>query len=142
MSVALGSTAIDEILDVDLETGTDLTAATNATPVVITATAHGLTVGDWVKVANALGNVGANGFWRVSVVADANTATLAGSVGNSAWTSGGKVQKVTSGLVRQLKPGNLNDLQDTLNRRAYARTSVANRSQESNLATIFTSGLS
>jgi hypothetical protein len=65
-----------------------ITAATNATPIAITAAAHGFLTGDSVRVTGVLGNTAANGLWTVTKV-DANTFTLTGSVGNGAWTSGG-----------------------------------------------------
>lgn len=70
-----------------------ITAASNATPIVITSATHGYTTGDAVTIASVGGNTAANGNWIVTVV-DANSyslATLAGvaSVGNGAYTSGG-----------------------------------------------------
>lgn len=62
--------------------------ATNATPIVITSSGHGLGVGDRVNVAQVAGTTAANGTWTVSAVT-ANTFTLSGSVGNSDYTSGG-----------------------------------------------------
>ena len=65
-----------------------ITGATNATPIVITSVAHGLTTGNVVAIKNVLGNTAANGTWTVTVV-DANTFSLQTSVGNGAYTSGG-----------------------------------------------------
>lgn len=65
-----------------------ITAASNATPIVITSTAHGLVTGDAVTVAAVGGNTAANGNWLVTKI-DANTFSLDGSVGNGAYTSGG-----------------------------------------------------
>lgn len=65
-----------------------LTAATNATPVVVTTTsAHGLIVGDQVQVSGITTNTGADGTFLVSIVGSATTLTLGGSVGNG--VSGG-----------------------------------------------------
>lgn len=75
-----------------------ITAASNATPIVITSTAHGLATGDRVTIASVGGNTNANGDWKV-VVLTANTfsiyteAGVAGA-GNSAYTSGGTAQKM------------------------------------------------
>lgn len=68
-----------------------VTGATNATPIVIAATAHGMgAVGTIlpVTIASVSGNTAANGFWSVLVV-DANHFSLRGSVGNGSYTSGG-----------------------------------------------------
>lgn len=84
------------------ETGS-ITGATNASPVVITSTAHGLPVGTVVTVSGVLGNTGANGTYRISVVGSANLFTLAGSVGNAAYTSGGTWK--TTGLYKVVLTG-------------------------------------
>lgn len=65
-----------------------VSAATNATPIVVTTSAaHGLSVGDVVTVKGALVNTGANGTWRVSVVGSSTTATLENSAGNGTYTA-------------------------------------------------------
>jgi ribosomal protein S11 len=71
-----------------------ITGATNATPIVITATAHGFSNGDIVVVGGVLGNLAANGVWAITGVA-ANTFNLTdpvsgtNAVGSAAYTSGG-----------------------------------------------------
>ena len=65
-----------------------ITGATNATPIVITSTAHGLITGDRVTIVNVGGNTAANGTWTVTLVS-ANTFSLQTSVGNGVYTSGG-----------------------------------------------------
>lgn len=67
-----------------------ITDATNASPIQITATGHGLTTGDKVSISGVTGNTAANGLFRVIVV-DANTLTLTGSTGNGIYTNGGKM---------------------------------------------------
>lgn len=69
-----------------------VTAATNASPIVLTATGHGLAEYDLVNVTSVGGNTAANGVWFVHVV-DANTVNLLGSTGNAAYTSGGIITK-------------------------------------------------
>lgn len=71
-----------------------VTGATNATPIVLTATAHGFSNGDIIVVGGVGGNTAANNIWKASAVA-ANTITLVSvddgttnSVGNGAYTSG------------------------------------------------------
>lgn len=82
----------------DLDTATTaikaITGATNATPVVITATAHGFSNGDLVLIGKVGGNLSANGVFQIASVAT-NTFNLVdpitGSnvVGSAAYTSGG-----------------------------------------------------
>lgn len=64
-----------------------VTSATNATPIVVTATGHNLVNGDIVYCTGFAGNTGANGAFTVSGVAG-NAFTLTGSVGNGAYTAG------------------------------------------------------
>jgi hypothetical protein len=68
-----------------------ITGATNASPIVITATAHGYTTNDLVIIASVGGNTNANNTWQISAVTT-NTFSLLGSTGNSAYTSGGTAQ--------------------------------------------------
>lgn len=69
-----------------------VTAATNATPIAITtASAHGLSTGNFVTLSGVLGNTAANGTWTITVTGS-STFTLTGSSGNAAYTSGGIVE--------------------------------------------------
>jgi hypothetical protein len=81
-----------------LKNGADLTAlsisgATNANPVVVTAAGHGLSTGQFVYIAGIVGTTAANGYWPV-VVTSSSTFSLAGSVGNGSYVSGGTVADV------------------------------------------------
>jgi hypothetical protein len=72
-----------------------LTNATNANPIVITSTAHGLTSGMRVTIGNVQGNTAANGNYTITVI-DANRFSLNSSSGNGAytthsWTVGGTI---------------------------------------------------
>ncbi len=69
-----------------------ITAASNATPISVTATAHGLATGMFVSVSAVGGNTAANGDFKVTNTG-ANTFTLDGSVGNGTYTSGGAAQR-------------------------------------------------
>lgn len=69
-----------------------VTAASNASPIVITTAAHGFSTGDVVTIASVGGNTAANGTFRVTVVSS-TTFQLDGSTGNGAYTSGGTVAK-------------------------------------------------
>lgn len=62
-----------------------ISAATNATPIVLTlAAGHGLKNGDRLAVSGITGNTNANGEWTLASVT-ATGATLVGSVGNGAY---------------------------------------------------------
>lgn len=82
-----------------------ITGATNATPIVITSNSHGLSDGDLVGIDGIVGNTAPNTrIWTV-VNTTTNTFTLAGSVGNGTYTSGGTWYQVpasrSNALVRQ-----------------------------------------
>ena len=70
-----------------------ITGATNASPVVVTQTAHGFANGDVVRVTAVGGNTAANGVWKIANVT-ANTYELVGSAGSAAYTSGGNGSRV------------------------------------------------
>lgn len=70
-----------------------VTGATNATPIVITAVAHGFSTNHTVYITGVGGNTAANGTWRVTVLT-ADTFELNGSVGNGTYTSGGTAQRL------------------------------------------------
>jgi hypothetical protein len=65
-----------------------VTAATTATPIVITAGTHNLTSGAVVTVAGVGGNTAANGTFVITVLSS-TTFSLNNSVGAGAYTSGG-----------------------------------------------------
>lgn len=77
-----------------------ITDATNATPIVLTSTAHGRSTGDKFYVVGIGGNTAANGAFTITKVSD-NTFSLDDSVGNGTYTSGG---------VAYLLPKNNEDL--------------------------------
>lgn len=71
--------------------GGTVTGASNTGPIVITtASPHGLSGSEVVKIAGVLGNTAANGFWSLNVLST-TTFSLVGSTGNGAYTSGGTV---------------------------------------------------
>lgn len=69
------------------EVGT-ITGATNASPIVVTITAHGYETGDQATIVGVLGNTAANGNWTITALT-ANTFSLDDSTGNGSYTSGG-----------------------------------------------------
>lgn len=66
----------------------DITNASNATPIVITSAAHGLTTGATVKIAGVGGNTSANDTWAITVLT-ADTFSLDESSGTADYTGGG-----------------------------------------------------
>jgi hypothetical protein len=88
-----------------------VTGATNASPIVVSAAAHGLSTGDAVDIQGVAGNTAANGFWKVTVV-NANSYSLDGSTGNGAYTSGGTVKRLSVALGRS----DVDDVADAFNR--------------------------
>lgn len=71
--------------------GTQISAASNATPIVITTTtAHGRSTGDRVGIVNVEGNIAANGYWTITVLTT-TTFSLDGSAGSGAYSGGGFV---------------------------------------------------
>lgn len=78
---------ISNTLTVANGTGT-ITAASNAAPIVITSTAHGLSTGNTVRIEDVTGNTAANGDWVVTNLT-ADTFSLQTSVGNGTYNAGG-----------------------------------------------------
>lgn len=85
------------LLDLDTaDTGCkQITGATNATPIVVTATAHGYSNGDVVSITGVGGNTAANGKFRIANQATntfelTNYDTGANVAGSGAYTSGGR----------------------------------------------------
>lgn len=76
--------------------GNGIVGASNTNPITITtATAHGLTTGAVVYITGVAGNLGANGFWAVSVTS-ATTFVLVGAVNTGSYTTGGTVNVCTT----------------------------------------------
>jgi hypothetical protein len=69
-----------------------ISAATNASPIVLTTSTQSWSSGDKITVTGVGGNTAANGTWILSA-ATSTTATLTGSTGNAAYTSGGTAQR-------------------------------------------------
>lgn len=83
--------------------GVAVTGATNASPIVITAAAHGYSNGDRVFIEGVTGNTAANtenagvaDNWLVAS-ATTNTFALTGSTGDGAYVSGGTVIEIDGG---------------------------------------------
>jgi hypothetical protein len=87
-----------------LGSATNITSSTNASPIVITATAHGLGTGDTVIVAGHSTNTNAVGTWNISAVGT-NTITLQGTTGNGVGGATGTVQGFTLPYVTGMKLG-------------------------------------
>lgn len=91
-----------------MTTAKTITGASNATPIVITSVAHGLSDDNIIVVHDVLGNTAANGTWKVANKTD-DTLELLGSVGAVDYTSGGKMFKESSNFTRIIKasPGTI-----------------------------------
>lgn len=84
-----------------LEAAKTITGITNANPGVVTATAHGFSNGDWVKVSGVVGMNNINGETFVVAGVTANTFQLQDTFGNNyntttlgAYVSGGTVARI------------------------------------------------
>lgn len=64
--------------------------ATNADPIVITSTAHGLATNDRVKIEGVRGNYSANGTWTITKI-NSDTFSLNVSLGTGLYTGGGTI---------------------------------------------------
>lgn len=83
-----GGTATLETTNWNQLSGT-ITNATNASPIVVTSTGHGLNTGDYIFASGVGGNTGLNnGAWWVTKV-DANSFSCNFSVGTGAFSSNG-----------------------------------------------------
>jgi hypothetical protein len=78
--------------------GVSVTAASNASPIVLTTTTHGLVDVSIVTVSGVLGNTAANGTWVVHVP-DSTHLVLRSSTGNGTYTGGGGVTVLSSFAV-------------------------------------------
>jgi hypothetical protein len=79
-------------------TGLVATAATNASPILVTVPNHGLTNGELVECTGFLGNTGANGTYAI-LVNDANSFYLIGSHGTGTYTGGGQIDAGDLGAI-------------------------------------------
>lgn len=80
-----------------------ITSSTNATPIVVTATSHGLTTGDTVLIDNHSTNTNANGVWTVNVLTSSTFQLLnadgSNSTGNGTGGATGTISNITSAVV-------------------------------------------
>jgi len=94
----------DVILESDAFTLT-INGATNATPIVIQTTVpHNLVQGALVTIAGVGGNTNANGQWPIQLFGPTNQFSLVNSAGNSAYTSGGTVQRDAQAMYGTARP--------------------------------------
>ena len=105
-------------------TNSPITAVTNASPIVITSAAHGLTNGEEVIVSEVGGNTNANGTHTIANVTT-NTFELVGSTGNASYTSGG-IWVTSANSIRSLdNPGGPRSHNKTDQYSAYPSYTVA-----------------
>lgn len=81
--------------DGPLQATQSIVSSTNATPIVVTVTAHGYSNGDTIQLAAHTTNTKANGTWEIANVA-ANTFELVGSVGNGVGGAAGTVRNINN----------------------------------------------
>lgn len=90
---------------VESETALVITAATNASPSVITIAGHGYVDGDTITIAGAVGNTAINGYRIVQNVTlnTFTTTTLAGVAvnGNGVYTGSGTATRYYAGVLTQ-----------------------------------------
>jgi hypothetical protein len=87
---------------------TNITSSTDATPIEVTSTSHGLVTGDVARIDGHTTNTYANGTWKVTRVDD-NKFTLTGSYGNGAGAgASGTCTKYNSACVTLDTAVNLN----------------------------------
>jgi hypothetical protein len=102
-----------------------ITAVTNASPIVITSTAHGLANGQEIIVSAVGGNTNANGTHTVANIT-ADTFELDGSTGNAAYTSGTGIWVTSENSMRSLdNPGGPRSHNKTDQYSAYPSYAVA-----------------
>ncbi len=107
---------------------------------ITTSAVHGLIVGDFIAIYNSGGTVHINGLFYVVDTSTTSKLKISTTKGGSAvqgadetWTSGGKIRKIS---VAALKPGDLADLQATLNQYPSGIHADNTRSTESTIKTI------
>jgi len=123
--------------DVSLGATKNVSAASNASPIVVTtAVDHLLETGNWALILAVGGNTNAIGLHKVTKVDHDNFSIAV--AGNAAYTSGGTVQKLgRDGLIRLLKPWQVKALVDALDRVAHVEgTDDGAGAGESDLKTI------
>lgn len=135
-----------------------ISSSTNASPINIAATAHGLVTGDIARVVSHTTNTEANGLWVVTRVDD-NNVTLDDSVGNGVGGSAGSIQNynhaaisIPDGTVTKMitpactntgwtASANVTLAQETSARKVDTGPIVTNGALKVTVATAFTTGL-
>ena len=76
-----------------------ISSSTNASPISITSTGHGLSTGNTVVITGHTTNTNANGTWTITVTG-ANTLTLDNSTGNGVGGATGSIRNISNCVVR------------------------------------------
>jgi hypothetical protein len=97
-SPTIGTAQVPGIVDFPI------TGASNANPIVITASGHGLTSGTWVTISGVTGNTNANGTWPITFVSSSTFSIPTG--GNATYTGGGQIDGGDLGQVDQVIQAN------------------------------------
>ena len=75
-----------------------ITAATNASPIVVTQNNHGFQTNDQIEIDGCTGNTATNGIWTVTRI-NGNTYSLNGSTGNGTLIAGGGSHYISNVLL-------------------------------------------
>lgn len=75
-----------------------ITAATNASPIVVTQNNHGFQTNDQIEIDGCTGNTATNGIWTVTRI-NSNTYSLNGSTGNGTLIAGGGSHYISNVLL-------------------------------------------
>ncbi len=104
------NTDVLPLADFPVADAINVTAATNATPVVVTtAAAHGLVTGDAVWIRNGKGNTAVNGTHTITVVST-TTFQLDNSVGNGTYTNDGSASNPYATMQKVPRSNNLPEI--------------------------------
>jgi hypothetical protein len=104
MTGALVGSSVDTVLlpglnnSLAVEEPKTVVGASNANPIVVEVTGHGLASGDRVRLDEVLGNTAANGIHTVTVIDD-NSFTIP-IAGNGDYEAGGQMRRLTGGLLQ------------------------------------------
>lgn len=87
LKVVSGSVVSRTLLEMQTAYGWNITGASNASPIVITSTAHGLVSGTLVTVTGVAGNTAANVISTPITVTGVDTFSLGGTTGNGIYVT-------------------------------------------------------
>lgn len=141
MAQRLSNADIRTLVNPVLAAAKTISGATSANPCVVTATAHGYAVGDYVVIYGAGGMASLNGIIFKISASTTNTFTVPANATGDVYVSGGSAQKITAGLAAKLKRYQITALQSALDRvRHVENADKDSGSAESAIEDIFPAG--